>query len=70
VLRLTVQLRELLKAQYSFDGINLGLNNGVSAGQTIPHTHLHVIPRYTGDAPDPRGGVRRMFPDRAAFWSR
>lgn len=47
---------------------NLGLNNGRVAGQTVMHTHLHLIPRYTGDAVDPRGGVRWIFPERAAYW--
>jgi diadenosine tetraphosphate (Ap4A) HIT family hydrolase len=47
---------------------NLGLNNGRVAGQTVMHVHLHLIPRYTGDAVDPRGGVRWIFPDRAAYW--
>jgi diadenosine tetraphosphate (Ap4A) HIT family hydrolase len=47
---------------------NLGLNNGRVAGQTVMHAHLHLIPRYTGDAVDPRGGVRWIFPERAAYW--
>jgi diadenosine tetraphosphate (Ap4A) HIT family hydrolase len=47
---------------------NLGLNNGAVAGQTVMHAHLHLIPRYTGDAVDPRGGVRWMFPGQAAYW--
>src|SRR5256885_6896371 len=34
---------------------------------TIPHLHLHVIPRYTGDVPDPRGGIRYVIPERAAY---
>ena len=44
------------------DGFNLGVNVGPSAGQTIPHLHVHVIPRYTSDVPDPRGGVRHVIP--------
>lgn len=47
---------------------NLGLNDGAVAGQTVMHVHLHLIPRYTGDAVDPRGGVRWIFPERAAYW--
>ena len=47
---------------------NLGLNNGAVAGQTVMHVHLHLIPRYTGDTVDPRGGVRWMFPGQAAYW--
>jgi diadenosine tetraphosphate (Ap4A) HIT family hydrolase len=69
MLDVAAELHALLKRQHNFDGVNLGLNNGAAAGQTVPHAHLHVIPRYTGDTPDPRGGVRWLFPDRAAYWS-
>ena len=40
-----------------------------AAGQTIDHAHLHVIPRYTGDVSDPRGGIRLVIPERARYWS-
>lgn len=55
------------------DGFNVGLNCGAAAGQTVPHVHLHVIPRLTGDVrygqdADPRGGVRWVIPQRAAYW--
>lgn len=41
---------------------NLGLNDGAAAGQTVPHAHLHLIPRRPGDVPDPVGGVRGVIP--------
>jgi len=50
------------------DGYNVGINVGDAAGQTIGHAHLHVIPRFRGDVPDPRGGVRWVIPARAAYW--
>jgi diadenosine tetraphosphate (Ap4A) HIT family hydrolase len=50
------------------DGFNFGLNDGPAAGQTMPQLHFHVIPRYTGDVPDPRGGVRHVMPSKAAYW--
>ena len=50
------------------DGFTVGVNDGAAAGQTVPHLHLHVIPRRTGDCPDPRGGLRRIFPDKAEWW--
>ena len=43
-------------------GFNIGINDGVAAGQTVPHLHLHLIPRYFGDVPDPSGGVRWALP--------
>ena len=51
------------------DGFNIGINDGAAAGQTVPHLHLHLIPRYWGDAPDPRGGVRWVLPAKAKYWS-
>lgn len=50
------------------DGFNIGINDGAAAGQTIFHLHIHLIPRYMGDCEDPRGGVRKLFPDRACYW--
>jgi diadenosine tetraphosphate (Ap4A) HIT family hydrolase len=47
---------------------NIGINDGHAAGQTIPHVHIHLIPRYAGDRDDPRGGVRWVLPKRAAYW--
>jgi len=52
------------------DGYNLGVNVGAAAGQTVAHAHLHVIPRYAGDRRDPRGGIRWIIPERAAYWER
>lgn len=50
------------------DGFNLGVNDGPAAGQTMPQFHFHVIPRYAGDVPDPRGGLRWVKPDKAKYW--
>lgn len=52
------------------DGYNIGINDGAAAGQTVPHLHIHLIPRYTNDQDDPRGGVRWIFPDKADYWTR
>lgn len=63
---------ELVKTEiekaYQPDGYNVGFNSGRAAGQTVFHLHVHVIPRYDGDSPDPRGGVRRVLPEKAAYW--
>lgn len=48
-------------------GYNIGVNNGVSAGQTIFHLHIHLIPRFLGDVSDPTGGVRFVIPERANY---
>lgn len=52
------------------DGYNVGINDGTAAGQTIPHLHLHLIPRFKGDREDPRGGVRWIIPEKADYWSK
>ncbi len=57
-----------LNREYTPDGYTIGINEGIAAGQTIPHLHIHLIPRYKGDCPDPRGGIRWIFPDKAAYW--
>jgi diadenosine tetraphosphate (Ap4A) HIT family hydrolase len=49
------------------DGYNVGFNSGSAAGQTVPHVHIHVIPRYLGDMPDPRGGVRHVIPGKGNY---
>ena len=49
------------------DGYNVGFNAGEAAGQTVMHVHIHVIPRHTGDVPDPRGGVRHVIPSKGNY---
>jgi diadenosine tetraphosphate (Ap4A) HIT family hydrolase len=49
------------------DGYNVGVNVGQSAGQTVMHTHIHLIPRYAGDNPDPTGGVRNVIPGKGNY---
>ena len=46
---------------------NVGVNDGAAAGQTVMHLHVHLIPRYPGDREDPRGGVRWVLPEKAAY---
>ena len=54
---------EKLRAVLEPDGFNVGMNLGRAAGQTVPHIHLHVIPRWKGDSKNPRGGVRKAVLD-------
>ena len=58
-----------LKMDYQCDGFNIGINDGLCAGQTVGHLHIHLIPRYDGDVEDPRGGVRWVIPEKAKYWS-
>ena len=64
------EAKKSLDREFSPAGYNIGVNDGQAAGQTIPHVHIHLIPRYEGDCQDPRGGVRRVFPERAKYWDR
>jgi diadenosine tetraphosphate (Ap4A) HIT family hydrolase len=52
------------------DGYNVGFNSGIAAGQTVPHVHVHVIPRYHGDVTDPTGGIRHVIPGKANYLRR
>ena len=51
----------------SIQGFNVGINDGVAAGQTVMHAHIHLIPRRTGDVDNPRGGVRGVIPGQADY---
>jgi diadenosine tetraphosphate (Ap4A) HIT family hydrolase len=58
ILALVDQVKLQLRHALNPDGFNLGINEGAAAGQTVFHLHVHVIPRFNGDVPDPRGGIR------------
>ena len=60
--------KEILDQRHRPDGYNIGINHGKAGGQSVPHLHIHVIPRYLGDKADPRGGVRWILPDKARYW--
>ena len=59
----------VIRARHAPNGFNVGFNLGTAAGQTVFHFHLHVIPRYSGDVSDPRGGVRHVIPSKANYLS-
>jgi superfamily II DNA or RNA helicase/HKD family nuclease/diadenosine tetraphosphate (Ap4A) HIT family hydrolase len=61
------QARTVLLQAHRPDGFNIGVNVGAAGGQTIPHLHVHLIPRYAGDVPDPRGGVRHVIPAKGNY---
>ena len=59
------RVREELTNRFPVEAFNIGLNDGPLAGQTVPHAHIHVIPRRQGDVSDPRGGIRWVIPPKA-----
>jgi diadenosine tetraphosphate (Ap4A) HIT family hydrolase len=69
LLSLLEDAKRRLDKEFRPDGYNIGINDGSSAGQTVPHLHIHLIPRFHGDREDPRGGVRWIIPEKADYWS-
>ena len=63
------RVKMLLTQQFKPDGFNVGINAGDAAGQTIPHVHIHLIPRYKGDVENPTGGVRNIIPKKGNYLS-
>jgi len=57
----------IMEKDHTVTGFNLGTNIGESAGQTIFHAHVHLIPRRSGDTPHPRGGVRGVIPEKMSY---
>ena len=68
LLDLLAKAKAVLETEFMPDGYNIGINDGPTAGQTVPHLHMHLIPRYKGDQEDPRGGVRWIIPEKAKYW--
>lgn len=69
LIMLLAEAKNVLADEQKPDGFNIGVNDGPAAGQTIPHLHVHLIPRFIGDRADPRGGVRWIIPEKADYWS-
>jgi diadenosine tetraphosphate (Ap4A) HIT family hydrolase len=70
VWELVSEVRERLLTGLKPDGFNIGFNDGLAAGQTVQHAHVHVIPRREGDVPDPRGGIRWVVAENAPYWKK
>ena len=59
--------KKILKQDSSVKGFNIGTNVGKTAGQSIFHCHIHLIPRREGDVDDPQGGVRSVIPKKQHY---
>ena len=64
------RVRGELAKRFQVESFTIGLNDGLPAGQTVMHAHVHVVPRREGDVPDPRGGIRWVIQEKAAYWTR
>ncbi len=62
-----IKAKKLIEKKFSPNGYNIGLNAGKAAGQTVMHTHIHVIPRYEDDCLDPTGGIRNVIPGKGKY---
>lgn len=60
-------VKEIITDRLHPDGFNIGINIGEASGQTIPHIHIHLIPRYNGDVAEPKGGVRGVIPRKKEY---
>ena len=67
LLNLADSVKRVVEERYHPDGYNIGINVGEAAGQSIFHVHMHLIPRYQGDVPNPRGGVRGVIPSKQNY---
>ena len=65
--QLVQQEKDRLASELNPDGFNIGINDGEAAGQTVSHAHIHIIPRFKGDHPEPRGGVRAVIAGKASY---
>lgn len=57
----------LIDREFHPTGYNIGMNCGISAGQSVMHIHVHLIPRYDGDVENPRGGIRGVIPQKQNY---
>jgi diadenosine tetraphosphate (Ap4A) HIT family hydrolase len=67
IMELIAERKQSLDQEHAPDGYNIGINVGESAGQTIDHLHVHLVPRFVGDVDDPTGGVRLVIPERGNY---
>jgi diadenosine tetraphosphate (Ap4A) HIT family hydrolase len=61
------EMKAIIDKKHNPDGYNIGVNIGKAAGQSVPHIHIHMMPRYMGDIENPRGGVRGVIPNKQKY---
>jgi diadenosine tetraphosphate (Ap4A) HIT family hydrolase len=67
-LSLVDEMRQMiLKKDKTVTGFNIDINDGIDAGQTVFHSHIHIIPRRKGDVSSPRSGIRNIIPDKNSY---
>ena len=59
--------KQIIDDKYQPDAFNVGVNDGEAAGRTVHHVHVHLLPRYAGDVPNPRGGIRHIIPGKGSY---
>ncbi len=68
ILAMIDSVKKILDLNFKPDGFNIGINDGIEAGQSILHLHIHLIPRYKNDIQRKKGGIRWINPDKAEYW--
>ena len=61
------EAKKIVDSKYNPDGYNIGMNLGAKAGQSVMHLHVHLIPRFEGDVPNPKGGVRGIISNKQNY---
>jgi len=67
ILELIDKMKQAIDQKHKPDAYNIGVNIGEVAGQSVPHIHIHIIPRYKGDVENPKGGVRGVIPNKQKY---
>lgn len=67
IFELIDKAKKIVDERYNPSGYNIGMNCGISAGQSVMHVHVHLIPRYDGDVENPRGGIRGVIPKKQSY---
>ena len=65
--KMLLDVKQKLDERFHPNGYNIGINVGEDAGQSVFHCHMHLIPRYKGDVPNPKGGVRGVIPSKQKY---